>query len=68
MYPILPFCDSTRGKYKHILLLRYSYITITEFSNTMESKVRHFDGSGDVRVYLEKVSGGNAKQHYLDLT
>ena len=64
MYHTLPFCDSTRDKYKDILLLCYSYITITDFSNIMESKVRHFDGNGDVRVFLEKVSLHSALKGY----
>ena len=42
----------------------YSYITITEFPNTLESKVRHFDGNGDVRVFLEKVSLHSALKGY----
>jgi len=30
----------------------------------MESKVRHFDGNGDVRVFLEKVSLHSALKEY----
>ena len=56
------FCDSilTR-KPNYVLLLRLTF-TIAE----MESKVKNFDGSGDVKVFLEKVKLHSLLKGYTD--